>query len=134
MYRNGVSYDVVNNDLDGLRLILSSMSYLSEHMETDDLERPVEIGPHKGVYDIRHVLDPAEGRGLFDRGSFAESIGGWAKTIIVGRARLRGLHVGVLATETNTVEYEIPADPASEDSHSRTIYQVNQQATFWQKP
>lgn len=51
---------------------------------------------------------------MFDHGSFKESVGGWAKTIIVGRGRIRGLHVGVIATETNTVEFEIPADPASE--------------------
>jgi acetyl-CoA carboxylase carboxyltransferase component len=49
-----------------------------------------------------------------------------AKTIIVGRARLRGLHIGVIATETNKVDVEIPADPASEDSQARLISQAGQ--------
>ncbi|KAI6219616.1 hypothetical protein M3Y99_01645200 [Aphelenchoides fujianensis] len=126
MFRNGVSYDVVQNDLEGLRQILLNISYLPEHVPTDDPAREVEAAPRKGPYDIRDVLDPSEGGGLFDRGSFKEAIGGWARTIIVGRARLRGLHVGVVATETNTVEFEIPADPAAEDSQARTVYQAGQ--------
>lgn len=103
------------------------MSYLPENAETDDPAREVETAPRKGQsYDTRDILDPTEGGGLFDHGSFKETIGGWAKTIIVGRARLRGLHIGVIATETNQVEFEIPADPASEDSQARTILQAGQ--------
>ncbi|KAI6229369.1 hypothetical protein M3Y95_00523900 [Aphelenchoides besseyi] len=126
MFRNGVSYDVVQNDLEGLRQILLNMSYLPETVLTDDPAREVEASPRKGPYDIRDILDSSEGDGLFDRGSFKESIGGWARTIIVGRARLRGLHVGVVTTETNTVEFEIPADPATEDSQARTVFQAGQ--------
>lgn len=121
-----VSHEVVQNDLEGIRQILTSMSYLPELTETDDPAREVESAPRKGAYDTRDILDPTEGGGLFDRGSFKETVGGWAKTIIVGRARLRGLHIGVVATETNNVEFEIPADPASEDSQARTIVQAGQ--------
>lgn len=121
-----VSYEVVQNDLEGIRQILTSMSYLPESVQTDDPAREVESAPRKGPYDTRDLLDPTEGGGLFDHGSFNESVGGWAKTIIIGRARLRGLHIGVIATETNTVEFEIPADPASEDSQARTIMQAGQ--------
>jgi acetyl-CoA carboxylase/biotin carboxylase 1 len=78
MYRNGVSYEVVQNDLEGIRQILTSMAYLPEQMETDDPAREVEAAPpRKGTYDIRDILDPRKGGGLFDRGSFRETIGGW---------------------------------------------------------
>lgn len=37
---------------------------------------------------------------------------GWAKNVVVGRARLGGLPVGVIAVETRTTETRIPSDPA----------------------
>lgn len=42
MYRNGVSHEVVQNDLDGIRQILIAMSYLSEKIQTDDPARMFE--------------------------------------------------------------------------------------------
>jgi acetyl-CoA carboxylase/biotin carboxylase 1 len=54
--------------------------------------------------------------GLFDRGSFIESLGGWARTVVVGRARLGGISVGVIAVETRSVENVTPADPANPES------------------
>lgn len=47
-----------------------------------------------------------------------------AKTIITGRARIRGLPVGVIAVETRTVKFEIPADPAATDSQAKIIEQA----------
>jgi len=72
------------------------------------------------------MLDPPDGGGLFDKGTFDEIMSGWAKTIIAGRARLRGLAVGVLAVETRTVECEIPADPATQDSQAKCVLQAGQ--------
>jgi hypothetical protein len=40
--------------------------------------------------------------GLFDRHSFRETLAGWAKSVVVGRARLGGIPVGVIATQTVT--------------------------------
>ncbi|CAD5217041.1 unnamed protein product [Bursaphelenchus okinawaensis] len=125
MYNNGVSTAVVQSDLQGVRHVLNQMSYLSPEMEKDDKERDVESSPRKGPYDVIQVLDCPEG-GLFDHGSFEETVGGWARTIRCGRARLRGLHVGVICTETNTVDLEIPADPAADDSQARLVHQAGQ--------
>lgn len=54
--------------------------------------------------------------GFLDRDSWTELLGGWARTAIVGRGRLGGIPVGVIAVETRTVEQVIPADPAAPDS------------------
>jgi acetyl-CoA carboxylase/biotin carboxylase 1 len=62
--------------------------------------------------------------GLFDRGSFQEYLGGWAKTIITGRARLGGIPVGVIIPECRSTTTRIPADPAQPDSTERVQVQA----------
>jgi acetyl-CoA carboxylase/biotin carboxylase 1 len=57
--------------------------------------------------------------GFFDRGSFEEALAGWAKTVVVGRARLGGIPIGVIATECRTVEQITPADPATPTSEEK---------------
>ena len=64
--------------------------------------------------------------GLFDRGSWKESLAGWAKTVVVGRARLGGIPVGVIVTETRTVERTTPADPAVPESGENVVQQAGQ--------
>ena len=36
----------------------------------------------------------------------------WGKTVVVGRGRVGGLPVGIIAVETRSVQRHIPADPA----------------------
>lgn len=141
MYYNGVSHTVAQNDLDGVKKILRWITYLppaipaqrlmgmtiaAPKMFKDDQARLVHTQPTKSAHDPRLILDPPDGGGLFDRGTFDEIMCGWAKTIITGRARLRGLPVGVIAVETRTVECEIPADPATQDSQSKCVLQAGQ--------
>jgi acetyl-CoA carboxylase carboxyltransferase component len=131
MFHNGVSHSVVQTDLEGVSTILNWISYLPQNhivtpMKKDDQGRHVETMPTRAAYDPRTVMDPLEGGGLFDKGTFDEIMSGWAKTIIAGRARLRGLPVGVIAVETRTVECQIPADPAAQDSQSRVVQQAGQ--------
>ena len=61
--------------------------------------------------------------GFCDRGSFVETLGGWAKTVVTGRARLGGIPIGVIATENRMVSKTIPADPASPESGETTTTQ-----------
>jgi acetyl-CoA carboxylase / biotin carboxylase 1 len=141
MFYNGVSHTVAQNDLDGVKKILRWITYLpptvpaekltgmtiaAPTMFKDDKARLVHTQPTKSAHDPRLILDPPEGGGLFDRGTFDEIMSGWAKTIITGRARLRGLPVGVIAVETRTVECEIPADPATQDSQTKCVLQAGQ--------
>lgn len=60
--------------------------------------------------------------GFFDKGSWSEIMRPWAQTVVVGRARLGGIPVGVIAVETRTVELTLPADPANLDSESKVTY------------
>ena len=61
--------------------------------------------------------------GFCDRDSFVETLGGWAKTVVTGRARLGGIPIGIVATENRTVSKTVPADPASPESGESTTTQ-----------
>lgn len=85
----------------------------------DEIERPISFTPKAGVpYDTRFLLTGREDEtgewhgGFFDKGSFTETLAGWAKSVVVGRARLGGIPMGVIATENRTAEAIKPADPA----------------------
>ncbi|KAJ3628676.1 hypothetical protein Zmor_003980 [Zophobas morio] len=63
---------------------------------------------------------------MFDKGSWMETLGGWACTVVTGRARLGGIPVGVIAVETRSVEVMYPADPASPESEAKVVVQPGQ--------
>jgi acetyl-CoA carboxylase / biotin carboxylase 1 len=146
MYTNGVSHKVVSNDLEGVAAILEWLSFvpkvfgadLPETPSADIIDRDVLVQPDKTL-DARCLITgvtksiqgdgsapPVEEwvSGLFDRNSFVEYLGGWAKTVIVGRARLGGIPIGVITSETQPVTCRSPADPASPDSRETTIIQA----------
>jgi acetyl-CoA carboxylase/biotin carboxylase 1 len=55
-----------------------------------------------------------------------ETLEGWARTVVTGRAKLGGIPVGIVAVETQTVMQIIPADPGQLDSHERVVPQAGQ--------
>lgn len=138
MYRNGVSHMTAEDDFEGVSKIVKWMSYVPDKKGspipvspgTDDWDRDVTFfPPNKAPYDVRHLIagkKDEEGflSGLFDKDSFEEALGGWAKTVVVGRARLGGIPIGVIGVETRSVENVTPADPANPDS----IEQVTSEA------
>ena len=138
MYRNGVSHMTANDDFEGVSKIIDWLAYVPDKRgspipvmpSTDSLDRDITyMPPQKQPYDVRWLIagkEDGEGfeSGLFDKDSFQESLGGWAKTVVVGRARLGGIPIGVIAVETRTVENITPADPANPDS----IEQITQEA------
>ncbi|CEF66294.1 Carboxyl transferase domain and Biotin/lipoyl attachment domain and Carbamoyl-phosphate synthetase large subunit-like, ATP-binding domain and Carbamoyl-phosphate synthase, large subunit, N-terminal domain and Biotin carboxylase, C-terminal domain and Single hybrid motif domain and Rudiment single hybrid motif domain and ATP-grasp fold domain and Acetyl-coenzyme A carboxyltransferase, N-terminal domain and Acetyl-coenzyme A carboxyltransferase, C-terminal domain and Biotin carboxylation domain and Acetyl-Co len=135
MYKNGISHSITKNDSDGLKKILTWISYCPTKknvliprtlLHPDNKERTVGFRASKAPYDTRKLLDNDQDYGIFDTNSFDEIMSGWAKTIIVGRARLCGLQVCVIAVETQTIECNIPADPAIEYSQAKTFMQAGQ--------
>lgn len=64
--------------------------------------------------------------GLFDRGSFTETMGGWAQGVVTGRARLGGIPMGVIAVETRIIEQVLPADPGNAESREQTLLEAGQ--------
>ena len=138
MYQNGVSHMTADNDFAGVQKIVDWMSFIPDKKNqpvpvspsSDPWDRDVGFFPaSKQVYDVRHLIagkDDDEGflPGLFDKDSFQEALGGWAKTVVVGRARLGGIPMGVIAVETRSVTQVTPADPANPDS----IEQVTNEA------
>jgi acetyl-CoA carboxylase/biotin carboxylase 1 len=138
MYRNGVSHMTADDDFAGVCKIVKWMSFVPDKKgnpvpispSVDNWDRDVTYyPPQKQTYDVRWLIggkDEDEGflSGLFDKGSFEEALGGWAKTVVIGRARLGGIPVGVIGVEVRSVENVTPADPANPDS----IEQVTSEA------
>lgn len=131
MYRNGVSHMTANDDFAGVSKIVEWMSFVPEKRgipvplspSIDEWDREVTyMPPQKQPYDVRWMIggkteeDGTFQGGLFDKDSFVEALGGWAQTVVVGRARLGGIPMGVIAVETRSVENTTPADPANPDS------------------
>ena len=138
MYRNGVSHMTASDDFEGVSKIVDWMSYVPDKkgatlpvaISADSWDRGVAYyPPPKQAYDVRWLIagkEDDEGflSGLFDKGSFEEALGGWARTVVIGRARLGGIPMGVIAVETRSVENTTPADPANPDS----MEQISQEA------
>jgi len=127
MVPNGVTHKLVKSDQDGVSAILTWLSYTPKTAScvtpviepTDPVDRDVTFVPSKVPYDPRHMLagtTSPEGErlsGFFDEGTFQEYLEGWGRSVIVGRAKLGGVPMGVIAVETRNVERRVPADPAN---------------------
>ena len=141
MYKNGVSHLTASSDLEGVTHILQWLSYIptakGEPLPIRDMsdswDREIGYMPPKGPYDPRWLLDGKTDEqtsqylsGFFDKGSFQETLGGWAQTVVVGRARLGGIPMGVIAVETRTIERVVPADPANPASFEQRVMEAGQ--------
>lgn len=146
MHPNGVTHSVVGSDVEGVNAILQWLSFVPKRQgdplpiieSRDSVQRCIEVAPpcDGQPYDPRHKLIGGEYvrmasqkrflSGLFDKDSWKEYLDGWAKTVVVGRARLGGIPTGVIAVETRCIEKRIPADPASPDSHESILTQAGQ--------
>ena len=143
MYKNGVSHMTANDDFQGVEKIVDWMSFVPDrkgqpvpiHPSSDTWDRDITFyPPAQQAYDVRWMIagkDDEEGfmSGLFDKDSFQESLGGWARTVVVGRARLGGIPMGVIGVETRAVETVIPADPANPDSMEQISNEAG--AVWW---
>lgn len=139
MATNGVVHLTVSDDLEGVSAILKWLSFVPPYSggplpilaPSDPTERSVEYIPENSCDPrgaISGVLDNS-GKwlgGMFDKDSFVETLEGWARTVVTGRAKLGGIPVGIVAVETQTVMQVIPADPGQLDSHERVVPQAGQ--------
>jgi acetyl-CoA carboxylase carboxyltransferase component len=146
MYTNGVSHEIVQNDLEGVVAMLRWLSYVPSQRggplpfnprmlscDASNVNRPVQVrqNPNEDILDPRLFLTGFEDAGswvggFFDRGSWTESLQEWAQTVVVGRARLGGYPMGVIITETRSRTVVIPADPASPESGETVVQQAGQ--------
>ncbi|KJA28198.1 hypothetical protein HYPSUDRAFT_129635 [Hypholoma sublateritium FD-334 SS-4] len=141
MFKNGVSHLTASSDLQGATSILEWLSYVPEiknaplpvRVTSDTWDRDVDYHPPKGAYDPRWFIEGKVDEtsseylsGFFDKGSFQETLSGWAQTVVVGRARLGGIPMGVIAVETRTIERIVPADPANPSSFEQRIMEAGQ--------
>ncbi|KAJ3169538.1 acetyl-coenzyme-A carboxylase [Geranomyces variabilis] len=140
MHRNGISHLVAKDDMNAVSELLNWLAYVPKHRDaplpimaaTDSVDRDVDTQIPTGPYDPRTLLagfsdeDGEFAHGFFDRDSFTETLAGWAKGVVVARARLGGVPVGVISVETRSTESVVPADAADEKSEEQTILEAGQ--------
>jgi len=139
MVPNGVTHELVRNDRAGVEAILKWLSFVPKDTASlpplispiDPLTRQIKFFPPSAPYDPRHMLagvrvDGEWQGGFCDEGSFHEYMEGWGKTVVVGRGRVGGLPIGIIAVETRAVERHIPADPANPTSQDIKEAQAGQ--------
>lgn len=141
MYKNGVSHLTAGSDIEGATHILRWISYVPERKgaplpvisSRDTWDRDIDYVPPKGPYDPRWFIEGKRDEissewmsGFFDENSFQETLSGWAQTVVVGRARLGGIPMGIIAVETRTIERIVPADPANAASFEQKIMEAGQ--------
>lgn len=141
MYPNGISHVVEPDHLSAVTAAVLWLSYvpsargnllpITDIRGVDEIERTIEFTPSLGIpYDPRSLLAGVEDdngawqSGFFDKGSFTETLAGWAQSVIVGRARLGGIPMGVIITENRTAEAIKPADPADLKASEAVIQQA----------
>merc|ERR1719272_123890 len=140
MLPNGVAHQLASDDQDGVEKILKWLSYVpysasslpSLTPSADPVDRPIGFVPTTAPYDPRHMLagttaaDGSWQSGFFDQGSFTEYLADWGKSVVMGRAKLGGVPMGVVAVETRLTETRIPADPADPTSRETVLQQAGQ--------
>lgn len=139
MATNGVVHLTVSDDLEGISAILNWLSFIPPYLggplpmltPKDPPERPVEYLPENTCDPRAAICGTTDGSGkwlggMFDRDTFVETLEGWARTVVTGRAKLGGIPVGIVAVETQTMMQVIPADPGQLDSHERVVPQAGQ--------
>jgi acetyl-CoA carboxylase / biotin carboxylase 1 len=142
MFPNGVSHLLADTHMESVTKALNWLAFvpskkggplsIRDISGYDSIERMIEFTPPKGLtYDPRLLFNGVGGAdkdtwqsGFFDRGSFVEALGGWAKTVVMGRGRLGGIPMGVIVTENRTAEALKPADPADLSSQEKMIQQA----------
>lgn len=140
MFSNGVSHIRASSDLEAMCAYLRWLAFVPARAgeplrmmpPRDPVDRAVTFVPTPTPYDPRAMISGAAAAdggfcdGLFDRGSFQETLAGWATSVVVGRARLGGIPFGVIAVETRTFERIVPADPANPPSTEQRIMEAGQ--------
>ncbi len=141
MYSNGISHLAEPDHLRAIKAAVDWLAYVpsmrggllpvTDIRGVDDIDRPIDFTPIPGTpYDPRTLLAGGEDdsgkwqSGFFDRGSFTEYLAGWAKTVVIGRARLGGFPMGVVITENRTAENIKPADPADVKASEAVIQEA----------
>ncbi|KAJ8423614.1 hypothetical protein Cgig2_015703 [Carnegiea gigantea] len=139
MAPNGVVHVIVADDLEGTSAILKWLSYVLPHSSSalpilrsfDPPARPVEYMPETCCDPRAAICGTLDGNGkwlggIFDKDSFVETLEGWARTVVAGRAKLGGIPVSIVAVETQTMMQVIPADPCQLDCRERVVPQARQ--------
>ncbi|GMF04762.1 unnamed protein product [Ambrosiozyma monospora] len=141
MHRNGVTHLTVADDLAGVEKIMEWIAYIPAKRgspvpileSSDTWDRSIDFKPSKDEpYDVRWMIEGRETvdgeweSGMFDKGSFQETLSEWAKGVVVGRARLGGIPMGVIGVETRMIENLTPADPANQDSTELLVQEAGQ--------
>ena len=122
MGNNGISHKIVNTDAEGINELLKWISYQKE-ITFEFKDKPFDYIPSENDMNIRKIINS-----VLDQDSFMELQNDWAKSMIIGRGRIRGKPIGILANNTEATQKSIPVDPGDLESALKT---VNQSGCLW---
>lgn len=141
MVPNGVTHWCTRHDYGSARVLLQWLSFVPATVHPmrcaprpllplvpDPVDRDVSFCPTPNTpYDPRVLVTGLlDKTGMFDRGSWMESLEGWARSVVTGRATLGGIPCGVILVETRLTKKFNPADPADPTSAASFTTQAGQ--------
>lgn len=118
-FKSGVAHFTGRNEEESLDLVKKILAFLpSNNLEdppfknaTDDKERTSDLlesiipDDPRAAYDMHDVI-----REIVDHGDFLEILPHWAKSIIIGFARLNGISVGIVANQPKVLAGALDID------------------------
>lgn len=128
MSTNGISHLVVDNEFQALCKAFNWLEFTPSRSGQNPprllsfVSQPRIIEKELSLQNPRVLLNDG---GLLDDGTFMETMGHWAKTVVTGRGLIGGFPIGIIATEGRAVKLQPPADPAS-DKLPEEIVQAGQ--------
>lgn len=121
MSSNGISHQIVSTDSEGIDNIIKWVSY-QKKIEFKLEKEPLKYIPSE-TNSIRKII-----KSILDLDSFMELQKDWAKSMIIGRGRINGRAIGILANNPESTQKSIPVDPGDLESALKT---VNQSGSLW---
>ncbi|KAI8854496.1 carboxyl transferase domain-containing protein [Chytridium lagenaria] len=131
MFKNGVSHIIAQNDMHSIVEASNGLAYVPKRQNAplpvlpsnDSVDRLIDVTFRNLVVMTKNPSFRVMEEGY---GSFSESLAGWARGVVVGRARLGGIPVGAIAVETRVTETVVAADPANDSSMEERITEAGQ--------
>ena len=105
MGNNGISHKIVDNDNDGIQQLLKWVNFQKD-IKFEFKNTPNDFYPSEKNTNIKEVINY-----ILDIDSFMELQNEWAKSVIIGRGRINGKSIGILANNNGATQKSIPVDP-----------------------
>jgi acetyl-CoA carboxylase carboxyltransferase component/biotin carboxyl carrier protein len=123
MGNNGISHVLVDSDVEGVDSMLRWLAFQTKGAANVSAGPAFTPSAEASDADVRGMINA-----VVDEGSFMELQKDWAKSMVVGRGRVGGIPIGILANNPEMTQKQIPVDPGNLESALQTL---NQSGCLW---